>query len=139
MINRKLYLLFIFVLSVSCTVESREFAEYIITNDLERSVELRFYRGGDLINDSPIVSIDGKGEIIRKSKTDFARVSPFHVFGTDSISIIFNNERAEQHILFDSLSILNQESYQGLGKGLYEYTITQENYDNAIPCDGTCN
>jgi len=24
-------------------------------------------------------------------------------------------------------------------EGVYKYTITQENYDNAIPCNGPCN
>jgi len=71
-------------------------------------------------------------------------------FPGDSIRIIFNNERIiSYHIIYDdedsffysqpiNRNIFRVGNYEDLGDEDFLYTITQEDFDNATPCDGPC-
>lgn len=74
---------------------------------------------------------------------------PFSSLVGDTIIIIFNNERKFGYS-FQTLegvttfsqpinrNIFRLGAYEALDNDEFLYTITQEDYDNATPCDGPC-
>ena len=88
-------------------------------------------------------SSEGEGLVVERSADFFAgekTTGPRNAYMlADSIAVIFNNERVEGHntSVPDRSLLLNYESEKG--QNVFVYTITQENFDNAIPCDGPCN
>lgn len=142
--KRILYVLLFFV-SISCVDSSSSTVNYIIINETERTLELRFYDLNQLgeSNLSFVETIDGPGLIFEKKlvTNDLLDTNlPSDVFKADSVAIIFDSTRIESHTFNvpfgNSIMKLSDYSRDGVN---YTYTITQENYDNAVPCNGPCN
>ena len=128
---------------LSCRVEAEdEVWTFIVENGTGGELLLKLYEMGEPSRE-PIISKED-GEILRERYTDNGLPSVGDVFRTDSIVVVFNNERKETHSgspELKSLSMLASISYeqQADDRNKYIYRITQENYDNAIPCNGPCN
>ncbi|MEP4743368.1 MAG: hypothetical protein ABJX94_01575 [Flavobacteriaceae bacterium] len=127
---------------LSCTDVGTLGRTYSIVNGTEEQVSLLFY---DTQGDKPELvlseSLNGEGLIVERTLETYMRDqnTPEIAFKADSVSVIFNNERAEAHYqLIPDRSIILGD-YEVKSNISFIYTITQENYDNAIPCDGSCN
>lgn len=127
---------------LSCTDIGTKTKTFKVVNDTEEQVSLFIYMFKD--GKAELVlseSITGKGLIVERTlETDMRdQNTPEIAFQADSVSVIFNNERTEAH----SINIPYERYLWDTGKVIddrcFTYTITQENYDNAIPCDGACN
>ena len=126
---------------VTCTDEKMSNI-YRIENATTNEVTLRFYSSSQqLLFENQ--SVEGESLIVERSADFFPgeiTSGPNDAFMlADSIAVIFNNERVEGHntSVPDRSLLLNYESEKG--QNVFVYTITQENFDNAIPCDGPCN
>ncbi|MFI8604891.1 hypothetical protein ACIGCP_10540 [Cellulophaga baltica] len=124
------------VFIISCDKNTDE--TYEIYNTLENIVNIDFFKYGVISDES--IQVSGIG--ILKTKT----VSKFsNHFGSfmkaDSVRIIFDGNRVQIFSFTTDFneegSILDENNYL-LEGGNFVYKITQENYDNATPCDGDC-
>lgn len=127
---------------------------YFVENNSNVPVELVFYeRFTNELKGSKLL-FEGeryKGESIEFHKphsvypeNDYPSIS----FESDSIILIFQNEMKTSYVnaFSDSLffsppvnrNIFRQGNYEELGGYQFLYTITQEDYENATPCDEDC-
>lgn len=132
-------IIFISCFFISCHVDKEETVTLEIVNSLDSKVRIEFYdRGfpsGIIMNE-----IQGQGSLFKGSDT--GRVVLIHeIMDADSIVLIFDNQKFESHLLLKNIpvgnSIFDGENYPNIN-GINTYTITQENYDNAIPCNSSC-
>lgn len=138
----KVGLITLFLNTMSCTDSSTTTRVYRIINGTTRAVELRFYEI-PLKGQTNFVfatELDGSGLVIeRKLKTYALETnSPIEAFEADSIALIFNKERVEGHTFSSPPGNSMLTNYERNGNQ-FTYTITEENYNNATPCDGPCN
>ncbi|MEP3383137.1 MAG: hypothetical protein ABJN84_01115, partial [Flavobacteriaceae bacterium] len=123
---------------------------YKIINGTVEQVTLLFYdTQGDKTELVLSESLNGEGLIVERTLETYMRDqnNPTIAFKADSVSVIFNNERVESHhesfpknpSSFPNRSMTSSGAYEIKDFRYFTYTITQENYDNAIPCDGSCN
>jgi hypothetical protein len=120
---------------------------YMIVNETDHQVQLRFYKAIITTEERSFefkVEIEGEGLILERILDTDALTGngPTVAYESDSVAVIFNNERIEGHILTVPVSgsIMNISGYQSNEAGNdYLYTITNTNYNNATPCDGPCN
>ncbi len=86
-------------------------------------------------------TIQGEGLIIERDFVfSLGGISPTEAFESSLAKVIFNDERVEKHQdirVPQGRSIFDQGSYKKVGANMV-YTITQENLDHAVPCDGPC-
>lgn len=125
-----------------CTPEQSTISEYQIENGLDIPIVLRFYRNGLPSTQTIVVNLEGLGDTYKKSGEALgSSTTPFDVFSADSISMVFDGKRTQGHNLFEPnvFSLLNQQDYQKMSSGRFLYLIDQNNYNNAILCDGPCN
>ena len=133
-----LYLLAICLL-VSCHKDKEETVTLEIVNGLNNKVRIEFYDKG-FPSGEVAAEIDGAGSLFKGSDT--ARVVQVNqILEADSIVLIFDNMKIEQHLLLSNIprgnSILNGDSYTEVD-GVFTYTVDSRNLDNALPCDGPC-
>jgi hypothetical protein len=107
-------------------------------------VELRFYKASIATQERNFVfkvDIEGEGLILERTLKTYPPDTngPTDVYEADSVAVIFNMERIEGHVFIEPISgsIMNLGDYERNG-GQFTYTITEENYNNATPCDGPC-
>ena len=122
--------------------------EYIIENDTEFQLNIKFYniKSGILIDGlSGIVQNRGLQliNIIEQTSEFDNNIVPY--IGTDSIRVIINKNKFFTCTYNKSFfsepinrNILKHSNYEDLGNEKYIFTITQEDYENATPCNGNC-
>lgn len=147
----------VLVFANSCVLETTMFeSKFIIENNLDSGIVLKAY---DLFSEDFILidleqgqryegaSIEGTVKI-----EDIPNDSggPIGSFEFSRIDIIFNNESRLNSTSSSEdngqgffseptdLNLLRNGNYQSIGNDEYLYTITQEDFDAAIPCDGPC-
>ena len=140
----KSWIIVLLIISNSCTDQGFYEGRYIIENDTERTVEIRFYKRQRV--GAPILvltkEINGPGIIYDEFKKLYSPGDseiPKDVFGADSLAVIFNSEKIQAH--YESIPFENSLSDFGdymQDGNTNRYIITEENYENAIPCDGDC-
>ncbi|MEW2920555.1 hypothetical protein AB1A65_03735 [Muricauda sp. ANG21] len=118
------------------------YASYRIANETEHDVELRFYEF-PLKGQTNFVfaaELDGSGIVIERTLKTYALETnnPGEAFEADSIALIFNNGRVEGHTFNSPAGNSMLTNYERNGDH-FTYTITEENYNHANPCDGPCN
>jgi len=128
----------------SCTDQGDYEGRYIIENATEREVSIKFYERQQ--EEEPILvfikTINGSGVLYDEVKdldgvTD--REVPIDIFGADSIAVIFDNQKIQAH--YSSIPFQNSLSDFGdyISNGdTKRYIITEENYDDAVECNGDC-
>ena len=136
-----------------CFLENRDRVitrNWRIYNDTDRHVLLKFYTTDILVDGQrkflSTAEIDGPGLVIeRRLKAGEGGNVPLRAFGTNGFTpnqmdVIFDGERMESHSFRQPLgnSIGNPHVYNDDDPGQPTYHITEENYDNAVPCDGPC-
>jgi len=119
------------------------YSSYSIVNETKHNIELRFYKlilAGQERSFVFKVTIEGQGLVIKRTLKTYALDvdSPIEAFKADSIALVFNKERVEGHKLFVPAGNSMLFDYERNGEQ-FTYTITEENYNNAIPCDWPCN
>ncbi len=140
----KSWVIVLFIISNSCTDQGEYKGRYIIENATERTVKIKFYerqRVGE-----PLLAftrdIVGPGVLYDEVKvldgvTDTQ--SPEDVFGSDSLAVIFDGEKIQAHYeglpFENSLAFFSDYMQEG---DTFRYIITEENYKNALDCDGDC-
>jgi hypothetical protein len=94
-------------------------------------------------------SLAGKRfEFSRPVSTDPNYTGPQNSFLSDSVVIIFNDQRKLSTFLISDVAgtfsepkfrnIFRHGNYEAIGNDKFLFKITEEDYENAIPCDGDC-
>ena len=138
-------LVFTFLLN-GCTLEGEDKEIfYRIENTTDYQVSLFFYNVG---TDGQKfyayqAEIEGKGIIVEKKVISGSHGDmPSNAFEANLVIVVFDNLRLQEHISGAPRenSILDYPfTYTANGNNTYTYEITEENFENAIPCDGPCN
>lgn len=128
----------------SCTDQGDYKGRYIIENATERSVKIKFYERQRVGKPVLILikEINGSGIVYDEFKTlsspgdnEIAK----DIFGADSLAVIFNDEKIQAHYsglpFGNSLVFFSDYIQEG---DTNRYIIIEENYQNAIECDGDC-
>lgn len=156
-IMRKIILLIPFFVFYNCGPEANMFKRtYIIENSLDRTVELKFYnrRTGEL-NGRTSKTLNGSQNQLQES---IEQTSPFNqtsdklvlftTYGADSLRIIFDNTKVATQVFYTSSETFSEpmsrnaflnSNYEAIGNDTFLFKITQEDYQNATPCEGDCN
>jgi hypothetical protein len=141
----KSWVIVLLIISNSCTDQGNYKGRYIIENATEKEVKIKFYKRQRV--GVPILiltkEINGPGIIYDEFKTLYSpgdNEIPKDVFGADSLAVIFDSEKIQAH--YESIPFEN--SLSDFGDYMQEgdtnrYIITEENYQNAVDCDGNCN
>lgn len=153
---RNLFFVTIFLLLVlSCGPETeREMRTYVILNETNNNVTLLLSLNNiDKLNTYVVL---GTNEIYRGERLELGNLimlpettTPVQSLGADEVTIVFDDE----YILFFDVDLSNEEpvfsnplnrnpfrhgSYEFIGDDEFLFTITQEDFENATPCDGPC-
>jgi len=137
-------LIFIILSINSCTDQGDYKNRYIIENATERTVTIKFYERQRLSEPKLVLTkeIDGPGIMYDEIKNlvDVSdRESPEVIFAADSLAVIFDNKKIQAHYeslpFGNSLAFFSDYIQEGDTK---RYIITEENYQNALECNGEC-
>lgn len=125
----------------SCITESLETRTITIKSKLEFSTKFRVFHRGNLVNPNNR-ELNESGILFENTETNRGGSTTDFLLGGDSIIIIMNDDRKDIHWAFENVSrsgrnMFDEASYESDGLDL-TYTITQEDYENATPCDGPC-
>lgn len=150
-----LFLIFICILAFNCFgPEAERFdATYQVKNESNSEVNLNLFN--PITNDlTSIILLNN--ESYSGNKTIFSNgnslSNPNNLLSstslaTDSIIVFFNNERKKTHYLAGgdnlfsapiSRNLLRGGNYTNIGNDIYEIVLTEEDYNNAEDCGGSC-
>lgn len=155
----KYLIVFFLAIATSCGPEAKMFdRQYILKNSSSMSLELQFFRQGEISLRFKFAQLlDGEqleGEVLERSGGPWSELSednnislPATSFETDSVRIIFNNEKfIVHHINYVPLAfspsvrnILKDTDYTSIGNDKFLFTISESDFDNAEDCNGNCN
>lgn len=125
--------------------------DYIIENDTDYKVDIKFYLNGNLNNLTSKV-LNSKGEqlsekVEQTSEFDNSGNNLLSAYQGNSIKIIFNNTKFYTHT-FNTFNETFSEpidrnlfwhsNYENLGNEKYLFKITEQDYENAEDCNGNC-
>ena len=146
-----IYLVLTAILFQGCTTETTSFKARVI-NETPYSIRLNLF-GFNVndINDRPFIgtiNMDDINNIYEREIISDQNPAPFlsQMFdGANKVDLVFDNERIEiqdGRAGFDEDGgfrnhMLYLEVYS-LENGDYNYYITEEHYENAVPCNGAC-
>lgn len=154
------YLLFSFLILLifSCDIinEQSTKATFTIENEYNEGVKLVFFTSSTMTENRSInlnLNEAYTGDIIESSVGgifDNPELSTLGGFFGDSIVVIYNNERFMSHYLITApentfqysepinRNLFRSGNYEEVSEENFIYTITQEDFDSATPCDGPC-
>ncbi|WP_299128259.1 hypothetical protein [uncultured Winogradskyella sp.] len=157
-IRNKILLLAFFAL-MSCPSESEMWERtYQVRNDTVYVVTIRAFESFEGIGFFEDVSLSNN-EIYAGNKAfgsnfsilnDSNNVIPASSFGRSRFIVVFDDERFMIHSLnldengntvFSepiNRNLLRGGSYTHIGNDFFEFVLTEEDYNNAIPCNGNC-
>ena len=157
----KLYLIFviIFMFLSSCVTEADMWERtYQVKNNTGYDVTFRAFKNYTGIGPfEDITILDGDifiGETTSGSNFDYINdpnnLDPTSSYDFIRFIVIYNNERSaicsvdfddNDSAIFSSPIVRNLfrgGNYTDIGNDIYEFVLTEEDYNNAIPCDGDC-
>ena len=131
--------------------------EYILENSTENTVKLEFYQGSEPSFGFSSITL-GSSERIVGNEFEFSKPisddpeynGPRLAFSADSVVVLFNNQKSkidfynvieEEGIIYSdpkSRNIFRHGNYVKIGNEQFLYRITEEDYQNASPCNGEC-
>lgn len=143
------------IIFLSCVKESRMYSrQYSLKNETNQNIKLKFYFKyneqlvyGEIIklNDTEVFN----GGFLETDQPHSNDVDyPINTFkASDSVVIIFNNEK--RNIMFlqngDNIfstpidrNVFRHGNYVNMGGNNFQFTITEEDYNNAEDCNGDC-
>ncbi|WP_299128258.1 hypothetical protein [uncultured Winogradskyella sp.] len=158
-INKTVLFISFFVL-MSCPSESPMWERtYQIRNDSGFDTVIRFY---DIFNNEifqDIIVLDNqffRGDTIEGSNfdalNDTESIRPGQSYASFRLIIVYENERKMEYTRIDSDdddipdsfsgpingNLLRSGNYTNIGNNIFEFVLTDEDYNNAIPCNGNC-
>lgn len=145
----------------NCVTETPMFnATYQIKNESGNSITIRFYENFILNENNFEDVILPNNQIISGSKTmgtnfddlnNLNNTQPTTSFSALSFTAVYNNERKTEYFInfsdtndsytFSSpvnRNLLRGGNYTNIGNDIYEFILTEEDYNNATPCSGDC-
>jgi len=143
-----LLLMYLFLTTSSCVPEgtgNKSIRIYRIENGTQHEIKMNFYNGLGFSKDVHIV---GEG-VLHEGKSDNSmrtRHSISLALPGDSVEVFFDKQKVQSYnhglILTASpptdKNIFSEDSYEAINNELYVFTFTEEDYKNAIPCNGDC-
>lgn len=147
-----IYFLLIFTIS-SCVKESKTYKrQYSIKNESNQNVKLKFYlaHNNEIVTNVVLNHLDSYLGTELEFSNPLSNDDNYYVNstykGSDSIEIIYNNQRKSIFIIeVDATfsepinrNIFRHGNYTDLGNDFYEFIITDEDYNNAEDCNGDC-
>ncbi|MDV7188456.1 hypothetical protein R3X25_14280 [Lutibacter sp. TH_r2] len=129
----------IMLVLISCGTDQGEgtYYEYTIINNSGKNIKINSYRNSYPKRDTPTtIDLQYGDELTKSFKDDLPpRGYDFAVFFQgDSIIINYNNER-KKILTFPTENDRNPFFYTGTD---VTFTFTQQDYENAEPCNGNC-
>jgi hypothetical protein len=129
--------------------------DYSIENTTDYKIDIKVYNKFDKsFNESTSKTLMTKGEKLDvkiEQTSDFDinyEYYPFDAIGGDSLRLIFNDEKVLT-ILINAVdqsfsepisrNILKHSNYQDIGNSKFLFKLTEQDYQNAAPCNGDCN
>lgn len=130
---------------IGCVDGNSYTTKYTIINETDYDVRLLFYNVPAVgVNEFAFeVTKNGPGNVLERTIETSAVADPNDpkaAYEADSVSLIFDNERIQGHLgAVPDRSIMFVAHYEANEDGDdYIYRITEENFNNATPCDGPC-
>lgn len=124
--------------------------DYIIENDTDFQLNIEFYNktSGNLISDLSGI-LDSRGLQLTNTIEQTSEFDNFSVplVGADSVKVILNKDKflissydSDNNVFSEPINrnIFRHSNYKNLGNERYLFKITQQDYENAIPCNGDC-
>ncbi|MDC0006464.1 hypothetical protein OAE03_02575 [Winogradskyella sp.] len=151
-------LVIILILSFSCVTEADMWERtYQIKNSTGFDITIRafenfdgtgLFEDVDLSNNEIYTGVKASGSnfnYLNNPENDIPTIS----FSYTRFIIVFSNSRKTTHsfdvednnVIFSEptdRNLFRGGNYIDIGNDNYEFVLTQEDYDNAIPCDGDC-
>ncbi|WP_339623008.1 hypothetical protein [uncultured Winogradskyella sp.] len=153
-------LIIILILSISCVTEAKMWERtYQIKNESNHDIVIRFYDTFDNENFQDIVVLNGelyRGDRVEGTNFDALNdnesLRPGQSYSSFKVIVIYENIKSIEYSRIDSdgddipdsfsepinRNLLRAGNYIDIGNDIYEFMLTEEDYDNAIPCDGDC-
>jgi len=153
-------LIIILVLSLSCVPEAKMWERtYQIKNESGYDVVIRFYDSfsDENFEDIAVMNSDFfRGDEARGTNfdalDDTESIRPGRSYSSFTIIVVYDNDRKMEYSLVDTdgddisdsfsepinRNLLRAGNYITAGNEIYEFVLTEEDYNNAIPCDGDC-
>lgn len=139
----------------SCGPEAVKFKRsFVIKNGLETAIKVNFLLNEDLVDSSLLSSnqriVGNEFESTVRPEDIPNNSGPSTSFNAIIIEVIYNNERKSVSTFSDidnglgffsepvERNLLRTGNYESIGNDEYLFTITQQDFDNATPCDGPC-
>jgi hypothetical protein len=153
---RKILLLIPLFLFYNCGPEANKFKRtYLIENSFNGTVKLKFYdrrTGESRTRKSKVLTGNQQqleGTIEQSNPFDNSNNNHIvsAVYGADSLRIIFDKKKVITQVFFTSSetfseplnkNVFRHENYEAIGNEKFLFKITEEDYQNATPCDGDC-
>lgn len=147
--------LFLLIIFISCGPEARMFNRtFVIKNGLEIPVKVNIYLNEELKDNKTLLPDQVfKGNELETDQ-DLREmpngIGPLTSFKGNIIEVIYNNEKKSISTSSDinnglgffsepaERNLLRTGNYEDLGNEESQFTITQQDFDNATPCDGPC-
>ena len=151
-------IIIILTLLLGCVPEAKMYeATYTINNSTNNEVILRVFKlfeNGNY-NDYTLFTDDSfYGENVEGTNFDYFNdlnnSEPSVSYSSDSIYVVFDNERILKYVFSGdsngnsvfsqplNRNILRGGNYTNISNDIYEFVLTEEDYNNAIPCAGDC-
>jgi hypothetical protein len=157
-INIILFTFLMFIL-INCVKETPMVDQiYQIRNSSGQEILIRGFRNFDDTSDFDDTLMEAE-EILLGDEISVSELSesfnnpnnglPTSSFNYSTVIVVFSGERQKTHsyqftndeyIFSDPTerNLLRGGNYVNIGNDIYEFIITQEDYDNATPCNGDC-
>lgn len=155
----KIFPLLAFFLLLSCPSESPMWERtYLVKNNSGHDITLRAFKNytgigsfeditilngdifiGDATSGSNFDYINDPNNLQPTSSFDFIRfilVYDNEKITLNSVDFDDNNNPIFSNPIYRNL--LRGGNYTDIGNGIYEFVLTEEDYNNATPCDGDC-
>lgn len=152
------YLFFLLFICTSCGPETMMFKRtYSIKNESDTQVTLNFYRAnGDQVeskilnNNQVFVGFEVETTNENSFLDPESSVLSSSYSGSIKLDVIYNNSFISTKEILDDKNggtsfslpldrnVFRNGNYIPTGNEVYQFTITQQDFDNATPCDGPC-
>jgi hypothetical protein len=153
---KKILLLIPIFALFNCGPEAQMFErQYLIENKSNTTIQLYFYLLSEPVNDFSGIELN-KNRILEGKRFEFSKpvsndsdyTGSRLSFKSDSAIIIFNNKRKLSiYLKHDMESVFSEPknrniyrhgNYESIENDQFLFKITEEDFENATPCDGDC-
>ena len=136
---RKIILIIILIITVSCGTDlgDGEFYNYSLRNNSGKDVTIYSYRTIYPIRENPLIIQLADGENLTKTYKDALPPTGYNFgvfFNGDSLIINYNNERKQIFKWTDQ----NDRNPFNYFETNVEFIFTEQDFENAEPCNGNC-